>query len=436
MLLRAIDKETASIGYTDPGVLIVIKHPGYADAEDDLISLSGFDGPESEASCGSGHHFGTVIEICAILSGRYDGFLTKGKSDTYSSRLLHGFDDILTAGEYFFHVPDDAVYAVYPSFQHWRFPHDRLPSTYCHKAPRSFPTGLHGNSAYQYATNVIDRDKMCIISQQQDGKEASHLCPKHLASWFQDQSMQKYNSNIFLTDTQVVNDTSNLVALRRDLHKYLDERYFAIVWKSSSWTVHFIKPSFDLGKKYHNIQIRLNEGVSTHFLYARLAWAIFPYISPFLTSKSKRWVWLQVLDKEGRSEWQKQYLGREEIKMKAPRTPSPKEHKLQDSEGGEAEEDALECSELPEEEGTASEGSGYTCSSSSSEDCDDYDDDYEEAPRGRSKRRRMADSSMSSYHSADAVRKRRIALDFIPKPNEMVVERLPGKEVEPVSSHG
>ena len=150
--------------------------------------------------------------------------------------------------------------------------------------------------------------------------------------------------------------------------------------------MHFIKPSFDLGKKYHNIQIDLSEGVSTHFLYARLAWAIFPYISPFLTSRSKRWVWLQVLDKEGRFERQKQYLGREEIKKKAPRTPSPKKHKLQDAEGGEEEEYALGCSELPEEEETASEGSGYTYSSGSSEDRDDY---HTKALRGRTKRREI-----------------------------------------------
>jgi len=55
--------------------------------------------------------------------------------------------------------------------------------------------------------------------------------------------------------------------------------------------------------KYHNMRITFEQGASTHFLYARLAWAIFPLVKTFLISGRKRWVKVRVGDNDGNLTW-------------------------------------------------------------------------------------------------------------------------------------
>lgn len=102
-----------------PGIEVNFKHPGYSDRMNTLISLVGLDRDGERV----GLHFGTASIICAIISGRQDGFFTKGVNDP---PLDLSEDSLLEQATYYYHIPNDLQYAVYPSFEHWPFPHNDL----------------------------------------------------------------------------------------------------------------------------------------------------------------------------------------------------------------------------------------------------------------------------------------------------------------------
>ena len=154
----------------------------------------------------------------------------------------------------------------------------------------------------------MSRDKRCLISRQRDYKETCHLCPKNELPWFQRNNMRLYNTSMFLAADDLVNDTSNMVALRRDLHKSFRREIPCLCMEKSRVDYTFHKATKDLGLRYHNMPITLSDGVSTQFLYSRLAWAVFPLVKTFLVSASKMWVKLRVIEKDGKAKWQKEYL--------------------------------------------------------------------------------------------------------------------------------
>ena len=361
-------------GQTDPGARVEIKHPGYNDLGSTLIMLAGFD-----------RSFGTISAICAIISGCRNGYFSKSKDDNGEARLRHELDDLLEAGIYYYHVPNDPRYAVYPSFEHWRFPHDDLPEPYTHRGPLAFSTGFLSTAVSQAPAEVMFRDQRCLISWQRDYKETCHLCPKKELLWFQGNQMSSYNTNMFLNTDDSVNDTSNMIALRQDLHRALDERFLVFVWKEHGWTTHFIKPTKDLGRQYHNMPVTLSDGISTQFLYVRLAWAVFPLLSAFLFSAGKRWVIVRALEKDGGAIWRKEHLDRDEIRKKVWRSQSPLKRKLGDGTG------------LDEMMDSDEETSGETVEFEAT-DSECWKD--ENSPvRGRRKRRKFSISPASSHGS-------------------------------------
>ncbi|KAL6713019.1 hypothetical protein ACLMJK_009415 [Lecanora helva] len=372
----------ANSAQIDPGARVIIKHPGYDDSENIMIILAGFD--RNDGNSKPGLHFGTTSAICAIISGSHGGYFSKNKDGNEEARLHHQPDDLLEAGECYYHVPNEPQYAVYPSFEHWQFPHNDLPEPYTHSGPSSFSTGVFSTAVSQAPAEVMSRDKRCLISRQRDYKETCHLCPKKELPWFQRNNMRLYNTNSFLAADDLVNDTSNMVALRRDLHKAFDERFLSFVWKEHGWTTHFIKPTKDLGLQYHNMPVSLSDGISTQFLYTRLAWAVFPLVKTFLVSASKRWVTLRVIEKDGKAKWQKEYLDKDEISKRVPKSQSPLKRKLNDETG-------------PEE----MESNGHTRGDSRDSEATDSEcwEDEDSLMRGRRRRRKFSDSSVSSQSS-------------------------------------
>ena len=284
-----------------------LKHPGYTTRFGraiTLISLIGLDRDGERV----GLHFGTASTICAIISGRQDGFFTKERFDP---PLDLSEDDLLEHDTYYYHIPNDPRYAIYPSFEHWPFPHDDLLPPYDQAAPRVL-TQINMTGTTQA---VLNRDERCLVSGSRDKQvlQRAHLCPKGSSTWFVQNDMSEYNQFPYLTGDSITEDVANAITLRQDIHQAFDSQLFAIVQKKGVRATHFVKPTFDLGRDHHNVQIVVNEGVSTQFLYTRLAWSIFPLIRPFFEypTPTKR-IYVRV----GHEKWLTEELGITDINTK------------------------------------------------------------------------------------------------------------------------
>ena len=302
-----------------PGVDISIKHPGYSDRQSTLLNLPGFDNDGITV----GIHFGTIKTICSILTGSDDGFFT----DVVDGPAIDlAFDAVLGQGEYYYNIPNNRQYAIYASFDEWPFPHETLPEPYSHAGPRALSHTVSAITPVSAAsTVVVARDKKCVISRDEDILQKAHLCPREKQAWFRRNAMLAYNSNAFISPDSATEDTANAIAMREDIHTAFDKSFFVIMMKEGIWNAHFLKPTVRMGALYHNMRVEIHRNVSTQFLYARLAWAIFPFVRPFLQSGFKRNILVRVEQSDGEFEWQNQQMSAEDINTKffRPRSQSP-----------------------------------------------------------------------------------------------------------------
>ena len=311
-----------------PGVEISIKHPGYSDRQSTLFNLPGFDNNGTTV----GVHFGTIKTICSILTRSDDGFFTNVVD---GPAIDLAFDAVLGQGDYYYNIPNDPQYAIYPSFDEWPFPHETLPEPYSHAGPRALShTGSAITPVSLVSAMVVARDKRCLVSRDEDILQKAHLCPKDKQAWFRRNAMLAYNSNAFISPDAATEDTANAVAMRQDIHTAFDKPFFVIVKKEGVWNAHFLKPTVRMGALYHNMPVELHPNVSTQFLYARLAWAIFPFVRPFLQSGFKRNVLVQVEQPDGEVAWRDQQMSAKDINTKFFRSRSqspPKNRRIDDS---------------------------------------------------------------------------------------------------------
>ncbi|TIA35912.1 hypothetical protein D6C78_05798 [Aureobasidium pullulans] len=237
--------------------------------------------------------------------------------ETSRGRTHHArYEPVLMEAEYYFHVPrpsrhhsdpgqqeqeedqqqeqrrheggqdgqDEYRYPVVPSFKHWRFPHSCLPPSW----PQSPSEGTDGAMAMQAVSissasqAVRDRDGSCRLSGFGDQIERAHLCPRSEVEWFLDQDMDRYNDSRSLMGNNVIDDLSNSLALRVDIHQSFDARNFVFVPKQDRWVAHFIANTRTLGATYHNTIVDLDSAVHPCFLLSRLAWAVLPMVANFL----------------------------------------------------------------------------------------------------------------------------------------------------------
>ncbi|KAK5009144.1 hypothetical protein LTR28_002481, partial [Elasticomyces elasticus] len=113
------------------------------------------------------------------------------------------------------------------------------------------------------------RDDGCLITHHHDFLQTAHLCPRAELRWFR--------------GNDIIEDVSNAIALRMDLHKAFDDKRYVIVPKGGKWVVHLTELTRTLGALYHNMPSKLKRGISTKCLLVRFAWAIFPGVADFLT---------------------------------------------------------------------------------------------------------------------------------------------------------
>lgn len=285
-----------------PSIEISFKHPGYYDDYDQniLIRLRGFDKFKEGIA---GLHQGTALTACGILSGRWDGFFSK---DRNGARLDVDLDGLLTEDSYYYCIEDDDKYAIYPSFEHWAFPHRQLPVPWNRSAPSTRAPVV--STAVSNATNaILRRDGNCRMTGQRDYMEKAHICPRSELAWFRENNMSQYNTNSMLSPEFATDDVSNAIALRSDIHKAFDDRTFTVVAMGDKWAAHFFTPTYDLGKQYHGCTLDIDETVSPNQLFARFAWTVFPLVRGFLQTGPKRWLRVKVIEEGGFKE-DKQYL--------------------------------------------------------------------------------------------------------------------------------
>jgi len=78
---------------------VLIHHPGYEAADDLLLILYA---PDHEKG---GLHHGFVLAVCTIVADNVEnGYLSRSASAD-AARIAVGVDDVLVAGDYYFHVP-------------------------------------------------------------------------------------------------------------------------------------------------------------------------------------------------------------------------------------------------------------------------------------------------------------------------------------------
>ncbi|KAN0069069.1 hypothetical protein V8E54_012698 [Elaphomyces granulatus] len=146
-----------------------------------------------------GLHYGTAILACALIAGNaWNGFFTETVN---GPMIMMGNDQLLREENYYFHVPSSGKepYPIYPSFEHWRFPHNNLPPSWysgVQLAPGPQPNSI---SASNLSPAIISRGKSCQLTGYHDGLEGAHLCPQNEYLWFRRNGMAQYNLNRRLT---------------------------------------------------------------------------------------------------------------------------------------------------------------------------------------------------------------------------------------------
>ena len=150
--------------------------------------------------------------------------------------------------------------------------------------------------------------------------------------WFWRNHMRRYGSDP--TTLRSVNDLSNTILLRADLHRTFDALKWVIVPKPNSENVmqfvfHLIRSSPELAVRYHNSCVYNIAGIPPQILFAAFARAIFPLLHEFLAIGVGRW--LLVISSQSQTYESRYYTGLEcEASFRAKgrgRSNSPKKRK-------------------------------------------------------------------------------------------------------------
>ncbi|KAL8918610.1 MAG: hypothetical protein Q9208_007254 [Pyrenodesmia sp. 3 TL-2023] len=103
------------------------------------------------------------------------------------------------------------------------------------------------------------------------------MLPKNEVGWFTKNGLKMLPDDADISGFDTISTTANLMLLRADLHKILDDKKFVIVPKQGRLVSHFLIPAYKYVYMHHNSEIQTT-GVAIDFFFARLAWAIFPML--------------------------------------------------------------------------------------------------------------------------------------------------------------
>ncbi|KAF2728377.1 hypothetical protein EJ04DRAFT_591703 [Polyplosphaeria fusca] len=281
-----------------PNRQILFRHPGYGDSNNVLLKL--FAPDIGQDSAGRGLYAQYALHACGIIVGnRWDGWLSEVKDPDASARIDP--TTILCNTSYYFHLPplisgdgtDDLnlPYRIVPTFREWRFPHDRLPDLWKQTASAAcdFVNPEQSFATLNLTLALQARDVSCRITGCREGTQVAHICPQKEAEWWYENGMSRYNFG----SANTLDDLSNALLLRTDLHIAFDKPKFVFVPKKSAdqenprLVTHLVEASAELEYLYHNRAMHsLRSSIET--LFARFAWTIFPLLDAFLTCRERR----------------------------------------------------------------------------------------------------------------------------------------------------
>lgn len=267
-------------------------HPSY---NTPLFTLEAYDHADG------GIHHGLAHSACSIFAeNRTDGYLSTTRDGEHGKRVQAGWDAVLpaAAANYYFYVPyppdfpDPPAgqsrppyrYPLVTNFQEWRF--QGLPEvwTRCKSIQHAAQT-IQPQSTITSA--MIARDQTCRVTAFQSGTEVAHLVPSHEKDWFFSNQMGTYNTDQTLDTNNLLRDLKNGMLLRSDIHSAFDTREFIFFPKSTkAFVVHMLVPTPEIGQLYHNTRVEISK-CGIEFLFARFAWALFPFLSVFLGGVSE-----------------------------------------------------------------------------------------------------------------------------------------------------
>ncbi len=130
---------------------------------------------------------------------------------------------------------------------------------------------------------VRNRDGSCRLTGSIEETDVAHIIPVSEGAWFADNEMADYTH-----DTWTVDTSANLLLLRKDIHHAYDHFKWTMAPKSSKWCCIYIDSAQELGALYHNVEVRPLHGVSSEYLLAGFANAIFYLLYPFLNNNASK----------------------------------------------------------------------------------------------------------------------------------------------------
>lgn len=75
--------------------------------------------------------------------------------------------------------------------------------------------------------------------------------------------------------------------LRQDIHTALDAHKFTFAAKHGKLVTHFLAPTSDLGRQFHNCEVRRITDARPEFFFARFALSVFPLVDHFAASPGR-----------------------------------------------------------------------------------------------------------------------------------------------------
>lgn len=277
---------------------VVVKHPGYGGCGATLFTLSACDGAGGDRA-----DFDTLLTACAIVTcNRFDGWLS---SDLQGKEVVgadaHG---LVAAATYFFHVPaggagsslprpSDDPYPVVPTFRTWPFPHTGLPDHWRQaetadregaRDPRELAMGPHE----------------CRLTCHSLKVQRSHIIPSSEKQWFGANSMDQYGNISGRGGQDVIDKSDNIIPFRADVHQIWDDYQFVVVPRRRrdgglTWAAHAMTNDPEVMELYHRVPLHtLNS--PAEYLFARLAYDVFPKILGFLQTGKPRRLWVPAAD--------------------------------------------------------------------------------------------------------------------------------------------
>ncbi|KAI8959464.1 hypothetical protein F5Y11DRAFT_333121 [Daldinia sp. FL1419] len=259
--------------------IVEIRHPGYSVEHPALLQFIQFQN--------QGVEYDLVYYAACIIAGNVwsdnpKPYFTRGRNCN-STPISRPVDGILRDDQYYFHVPSYASpkYPITISFCDWVFPHDNIPQIWNDLMIHRVPKRIRDTFPPLVREAIITRDISCRITKSVTVLEKAHVVPIGEKDWFMKNGMQQYI--ITKTNNIPIHDTSNLFALRGDIHWQFDHKHFTGIPKLVDGQYKLVgqvlqgNASCLHEQKYlfHNRAFQQLNDVRPQYLFARFAWSIF-----------------------------------------------------------------------------------------------------------------------------------------------------------------